>query len=199
MHTQLIDALTKLQTHADELRDLDSELGDGDLGITVSQGARAVQVAVRELDEQATLKELLRVSAEAFGNANPSTFASLIQGALLAAATAVEEESSLTVASLARVLEAASDNIAKRGKADPGDKTVLDALLASKNALDPFDDLDEKAVQAMIDAADQETTRLALELSKRGRAAWVGERGKGHKDAGSVAYIRFLEAVNSVH
>lgn len=195
-YDSLIEALDQLRSHADELRDLDGVLGDGDLGVTVSEGAAAIQAVLREAGPETTLSRLLMEAGRAFGNANPSTFAALTQGGLLAAAKATKERKlPLTAADLATILRAGAESIATRGGASPGDKTVLDPILRSIEVLERENELTSEVLGRMADAAVEITDELAARPSARGRAAWVGERSVGHRDPGSVAYIRLLEAL----
>lgn len=188
----LIAALPRLEAARDELRDLDAALGDGDLGITVGDGAAAVVAALDGLDPDSTPAAVLRTVGSTFARANPSTFSALVAGALLGAAkdlgdaTAVDAEAGLRAATVA------AESIATRGKSAVGDKTVLDALVPSLAAAgaDP-----DRALEAAVDAARTgvETTRDLV--SQRGRAAWIGERTAGHPDGGATAYLRLLEAI----
>jgi phosphoenolpyruvate---glycerone phosphotransferase subunit DhaL len=139
---------------------------------------------------------VLRVAGTAFAAANPSTMAALVGGALLAAAKPVADSSSLTRDDVVRLARAAADSIKTRGKAELGDKTMLDAIVPSVDALessagdDPLD-----AMVAAARRAIDETTPLQ---SQRGRASWVGERSAGHPDPGAMAYLRLLEALAAV-
>ncbi len=192
----LLSALDKWQTHADELRDLDAVLGDGDLGITVRDGARAVRQSLSDMDGETSISRLLVAAGRAFGNANPSTFAALVQGGLLAAAKSMRDrDTPFTTADLHTLLTRSAESIAERGGAVPGDKTVLDALLASIGALRPDTALDRDTFSQMAGAATAITDDLAQKPSSRGRAAWVGDRSVGHRDPGSVAYVRLLESL----
>jgi dihydroxyacetone kinase len=190
----LLDAaLPRLATSADELRDLDAALGDGDLGITVSKGCAAVQTSVGALDEP-TPQAVLRAAGTAFSSANPSTFAALVGGGLLAAAKAVGDAPDLDAAGVVTAGRAFADRIVARGKAEPGDKTLLDALLPSLDALEQGGDAPE-VLARMVAAADEGVRSTAPLVSQRGRAAWVGERGAGSPDPGATAWLRFLQAV----
>jgi dihydroxyacetone kinase len=179
-----------LRESCDELRDLDAALGDGDLGITVGKGCDAVRVKLAELDEPSPA-EVLRAVGATFANANPSTLAALVGGGLLSAAKTVAGAGDLGRDDAVCIGRAAADSIAARGKAEPGDKTILDAVLPS---LDALERADGDALPAMIEAARsgvEETTPLQ---SQRGRASWLNERSKGKADAGATAYVRFLES-----
>src|SRR6201991_556707 len=122
-------SLTELVKLEDELRDLDQALGDGDLGITVTLGAEAVIEAVSALPDSATPAEIARECAKAFANANPSTMAALVAGGLLAGSKIWTELTEVTVSDAARFVRAAGENIAKRGKTELGDKTILDTIM----------------------------------------------------------------------
>src|SRR5680860_514019 len=84
LSTAIRNCLVEFTTYSDELGELDRALGDGDLGITVSLGAAAVETALAALPSGATPSEVVLACAKAFANANPSTMAALVAGALLA-------------------------------------------------------------------------------------------------------------------
>lgn len=197
MFEPILFALGTLKDSAEELRELDAQIGDGDLGVTVSKGADAVIESLSALQPEATLSEVLLTAGRAFGNANPSTFGALTQGGLLAASKATKEASlPLSPDSLKIILAAITESISVRGKTQQGDKTVLDPLLASMDTLSENQKLDNRLVSDMASAAAQITDELAASPSKKGRAAWVGARSVGVRDPGSVAYVRFLEALS---
>ncbi|MFC7640693.1 DAK2 domain-containing protein [Streptosporangium lutulentum] len=127
-------ALRSLAGRRDRLRDLDAAVGDGDLGITVDKGAAAIRAALAETPPD-TLGALLRTAGAAFAGGNPSTMAALVGTGLLAAAKEVDGERELSPEIAVRIGDAAQRRIAERGKAAPGDKTVLDALAPSVDAL----------------------------------------------------------------
>lgn len=187
-------ALTTLEASRDELRDLDAAIGDGDLGITVSGGAFAVRESVRQLDQDANLALVLRTAAKSFAAANPSTMSALVAGALLAAARQVAEQLDLDRETATAVLEAAIGAIQSRGGAQLGDKTIVDALVPSLEALRQAGPDTREALGEMADAARLAVADTASLQSQRGRAAWVGERTVGHADGGATAYLRLLEA-----
>ncbi len=132
----LAGTMAAMPAHADRLRELDAALGDGDLGITISAGATAVADAVAALDDSATADAVILAAAKAFMNANPSTFAALSGGGLLAASRAVKDKQSLDRDDAIAILRACIDSISRRGRSQPGDKTVLDPLTSSLDALE---------------------------------------------------------------
>jgi dihydroxyacetone kinase len=192
----LVDAsLARLAESQDELRDLDAALGDGDLGITVGKGCAAVRAKLGELSEP-TPAEVLRAAGAAFASGNPSTLAALVGGGLLAAAKTVADDTDISSAEALRIGRAAADSIATRGKSERGDKTILDALLASLDALERTDG-GSNALEPMVAAARTAVAETADQQSQRGRASWLGERSIGRPDPGATAYLRFLESVEA--
>ncbi|MDR5781907.1 DAK2 domain-containing protein [Caballeronia sp. LZ065] len=196
---QLRDILTRtlnaLPAHADELRDLDAALGDGDLGITVQSGSVAVVKTLAALPAEATLNETLLAAAKAFSTANPSTFAALVGGGLIAAAKTVTGKDALNRDDVLAIGQAMAGRIVERGKSQVGDKTVLDALVPSLDVLAASQGSAIDTLDAMIAKADEQVTATAAMQSRKGRAAWVQERSIGHADPGATAYLRFLQSL----
>jgi dihydroxyacetone kinase-like protein len=186
-------ALELVAKNEDELRDLDSAIGDGDLGITVSRGAQAARRSIASLPPGATPSEIIRTLATAIASANPSSFAALVATGLLAASRSVAASDSLTASDVITMAQQVIPAIANRGKAEVGDKTVLDALVPSIAALEAA--APDGALEAMIAAARKGIEDTASAVSRKGRAAWLGERTIGHPDPGATAYLRFLEAL----
>lgn len=186
-------SLALLIESADELRDLDQQLGDGDLGITVSAGSTAVIGALEQLPSDATPAEIAKATAKAFANANPSTMAALVAGALLAGSRVWADKTEIAIADAQAFAAAAADSIAQRGKTQLGDKTIYDGLVAVAEALVDQTDADT-AVDAAVTAAADAVERTKNLQSRRGRASWLQERSIGIADPGATALLRFTEA-----
>jgi len=185
--------VTHLATCSDELRDLDAALGDGDLGITVSAGSAAVIAACEHLAEDATPATVLRTAATAFADANPSTMAALVGGALLAAARAIGEVQDVDLRVGLTIGTVAAQSIATRGRSHVGEKTILDAIVPALAAMESTPD---DPLAAGIQAAREGVERTRSLQSMRGRASWLGERSKGLQDPGATAFLRFLEGLD---
>jgi dihydroxyacetone kinase-like protein len=193
----LRDALGRLESSRDELRDLDAAIGDGDLGITVAGGAAAVRAELEAASGPTTPAEVLRAVARRFASANPSTMSALVASALLGAAKAIGDVTDLDRTAALTVAQTAADRIAERGGAQLGDKTLLDALVPSVDALRDAPADARQALDRMIGAARLGVESTTALQSQRGRAAWVGERSIGHPDGGATAYLRFLESLRA--
>ena len=188
------NALTRVMGHSDELRDLDQAIGDGDLGITITVGAEAVIAALEQLDSTAQPSDIVRACAKAFANANPSTMAALVAGALIAGSRVWAGKTDISVTDAAAFVKVGGEAIALRGKTQLGDKTILDAIMPAADALAEHEDDAAAALDAAIAAAERaviETTQLQ---SQRGRAAWLQERSIGAPDPGATAFLRFLQS-----
>jgi dihydroxyacetone kinase-like protein len=190
----LAPALTRLVSSRDELRDLDAAIGDGDLGITVSEGSVAARDVLVGLPEDATPGAVLRAMAPAIARANPSTFAALVSAALLASSRTLGDGDNATPSQLIDAARVGAETIAARGKSQRGDKTILDALIPS---IDAAAERPDAPLDAAIAAARDGVEATREMVSARGRAAWIGERTRGHVDPGATAYLRLLEAIEA--
>ena len=190
-------SLEILVESADELRDLDQALGDGDLGITITAGSKAVVDELEKLGDDATPTEIARTCAKAFANANPSTMAALVAGALLSGSRAWEGKEQIGLPEAAEFTAAAANSIAQRGKTEVGDKTILDGIHASAETLTSATD-PEQARTAVVDAASRAVEETKGLQSRRGRASWLQERSIGLADPGATAFQRFVEAWSRV-
>jgi len=193
----LVRALEALPAHTEELRELDAALGDGDLGITVQKGSAAVVKALAALPDDSPMSDILRASGQAFSTANPSTFAALIGGGLLAAAKTMLDKHEVGKDDVLTIGRAVAARIIERGKSKVGDKTVLDALVPSLDVLGASNGSAHETLTEMIATARQQIDTTAALQSQKGRAAWVQERSIGHADPGATAYLRFLEALQA--
>lgn len=127
--TVLLDVMRRVaqdvRDRADELNALDGAAGDGDLGVTMSAASDAILDLAPELDRQ-PVSDVLVACGTRIAREAPSTCGTLVATALLAAGRAAASDENATLAGL---LEAGRAAIADRGKAESGDKTMLDALV----------------------------------------------------------------------
>ncbi|WP_231367414.1 MULTISPECIES: DAK2 domain-containing protein [unclassified Schaalia] len=191
LKNQVRQSMALLIGAADELRDLDQVLGDGDLGITISAGAKAVIEALDDVADDSAPSDLTRACAKAFANANPSTMAALVAGGLLQGSKAWSGKDEITVADAELFIRSAADSISHRGKSQVGDKTILDAIVPAADALAASP---QSPIDAAIEAAADAVIRTRDLQSKRGRASWLQDRSIGLQDPGATAFLRMLEA-----
>lgn len=185
----------------DHLNELDGKMGDGDCGITAEKGANGLLEFLHANPPADDLGRWLGQAGMAYNKAAPSSMGTLIATALMRAGKEAMGRASLDAATLAKMLVAASNGMQERGKAKPGDKTIIDAVhpatLAFSSAVESGANL-ETAAQAMLEAARKGRDDAIPLRSMIGRANWVGERTEGLVDPGTVLFVSALEAVLGV-
>jgi dihydroxyacetone kinase-like protein len=192
--TRVAGALTTvanvIEANKDYLCELDSEVGDGDHGVSMTIGMRTARKALATLADP-TPELAFRTVAEAFADEVGAASGALYEGAFEAAAKAAAGKPTLdTTADWAAVYEAIGSEMQAIGKAQLGDKTLLDAWLpagaALREAANAGAPLNEGLSKATAAAwAGVENTKDLI--PKRGRAARLGERARGHQDAGATS------------
>lgn len=176
----------RIQAHAQELTDLDAAIGDADHGTNMQRGLSAVMAALpAEGDPAALLKSAAMTMISKVGGASGPLYGT----AFLRAATAKAGREEWTGADLRAALEAAYGGLLERGKAQPGDKTMLDAWRPALDALAAGTPAD--AAQAARAGADATRPLVA----RKGRASYLGERSVGHLDPGAVSSALMFEAL----
>ena len=180
-----------VEAAADELNRLDAAAGDGDLGVTMTRAAEAARSVVGELDQSDIQGSLRRLGTEIARRA-PSTSGTLLATGLLRASR-VELGDVIDGPAASALLDAAVAGIVERGKASPGDKTMLDALVPAADALRRAAGQGVGLTEALAESALAARAGAEATVAMRpsiGRAAWMPDRSVGHVDAG--AYLAGL-------
>jgi dihydroxyacetone kinase-like protein len=177
------------------LTDLDGKVGDSDLGITMSKGFAAAADAVAGTADP-TGKVLARAGM-AIAKAAPSTMGTLVATGFMRGGKALEGVDAIGTAEMRRFWRAFLDGIVERGKAKPGDKTVVDALGPLVAALEQAEAAGASLAAALdgavaAAAAGVEATKGMV--SQRGRAAAFQEKTRGIPDAGATVGLMIVEA-----
>ena len=179
-HTALIRAATQtLIDHVEELTQLDQAIGDGDHGLNMRRGAQAIQTKLPELQGK-TLNETLKVMGmtcmSVIGGSSGPVFGTLL------VTLAKELPPEPGPADLSQALQAGITALTKLGKAEVGQKTLLDVLDPLQRELAASGpDVIKRARQCALDAAAATAAMDAI----RGRASFLGDRALGHVDPGS--------------
>ncbi|MEQ8659102.1 MAG: dihydroxyacetone kinase subunit L [Hyphomicrobiales bacterium] len=172
----------------DELNTADGALGDGDLGVTMTRGMRAILEKKDELPDD--LGMALFQCAQAFTKSSGSSYGTLMATGLMSAAKALKGQTSINVDQVSALISGARDKMQERGKAELGGKTVLDALdyvaRATDGAADP--------AQASAVAVDQALYDFRNKPATIGRARIFGEKSIGMDDPGMLAMQRIVKA-----
>ena len=168
---------------------LDSAIGDADHGINMDRGMTAVSAKLDGLegdDIGALLKTVGMTLVSTVGGAGGPLYGTLFlqMGMATAGKTELEPED------WAAALDAAVKGVEMRGKAEPGDKTMIDALIPARDAYSAalaegasF----EEALRSSAKAAEEGMEATTPLVAKKGRASYLGERSAGHQDPGATS------------
>jgi phosphoenolpyruvate---glycerone phosphotransferase subunit DhaL len=179
----------------DELTTLDQALGDGDLGRTIERGFKAIKESIAAGGGEADIGKFYFQQGKAFGNAAASSFGALFMTALQKGGMALKGKPQASVSDLADAMQAALDALRERGKANVGDKTMLDAIHPAIEALRANSDQPlAAALRAAADAAIEGAEKTKTMQSQIGRASWQGERSVGQMDPGARAVALMLDS-----
>lgn len=186
----------------DELTALDAALGDGDLGRTVERGFRAIQGSLEAAaGGEPDLGKLLFKAGKTFSEAAASSFGALLGTAFMKGGMALKGKSEASAADLVEAMQTALAALMERGKANIGDKTMLDALHPAIEAMravvteHPGEVPLGLCLRAGADAAQAGAERTQTMQSQIGRASWQGARSVGHMDPGARAVAIMLDSV----
>lgn len=193
----MIRVCAALKTQADYLTTLDQAVGDGDMGYTLGKIADALSEYAKNTPAP-DLGKFLASAGMLANKVGPSTMGTLLATALMRGGKAVMGKSELAPADLVAMFQAAEQGMQERGKAQLGDKTILDALHPAVEAFGAAIATGEPPKAAGLKAlAAAEAGRDAVTplRSKIGRASWVGERTEGRVDPGCAALVVILAAL----
>ena len=193
-HSALIRAATQtLVDHVEELTALDQAIGDGDHGLNMKRGALAIQSRLQELDNKPlneALKSMGMACISTIGGSSGPVFGTLL------VTLAKDLPPAPGPADLARALGTSMAALTRLGKAEVGQKTLLDVLDPVRRLLEnpgesSGEDLLARVHRCALDAAQATAQMDAI----KGRASFLGERALGHVDPGSRSMALIIGAV----
>ncbi|MDP6765331.1 MAG: dihydroxyacetone kinase subunit L [SAR324 cluster bacterium] len=191
------NAVTKIarlmEESADELNAADGRLGDGDLGITMVRGFREIIEVRDSLPDDVGMA--LFQCAKAFTKSSGSSYGTLLATGLMSVAKKKKGQQEIQVEEISALLNDALDAMKQRGKAELGDKTVLDVIAASSQAAKDQSD-GSSVLKAINDAVTGTIDEFRSRQSKIGRARIFSEKSIGLDDPGMLAFRKMLEALN---
>ena len=186
-----------IEREKDHLSALDGVIGDGDHGVTMSIGFQAVDKALADQGPDRTPADICMLAAKTFLNAVGASVGPLYATALMRAGAAVKGKSDVGAEDVADIIAAMADGIVHRGKAEPGQKTMVDAWHPAAEAA-----LGAKAGGSLKDitAAAADASRAGAEataslVAGKGRSANLGDRAVGHIDPGAASAAMILDTI----
>ena len=204
MATKIYQCLQKIGNsivaNKEFLTDLDRAIGDADHGANMARGFTEVMNNVPQDEENigAALKKTGMTLLSKVGGASGPLYGT----AYMKAAGAVQGKTELSIEDLKAMLEAAIGGIKLRGKAERGEKTMLDALEPALDALtgaiEKGEDRDT-CLNQMCDAAREGVQFTKTIRATKGRASYLGDRSIGHQDPGATSSLLTLEAIRDFY
>ncbi len=176
-----------------ELTRLDQVVGDGDLGVSLARGVRAIR-AERD-GYPARSDHLLRAMSATVRRAVGGTSGPLYAVMLLRAGVALQDLEHPSPADWVRAFEAAVDGLVSVGGAEPGDRTMLDALRPAVDAVGTVHGSSSVDLDAAVTAAEAGARATAQMSPRLGRSSYLGDRVLGHVDPGARAVVLWLTAI----
>jgi phosphoenolpyruvate---glycerone phosphotransferase subunit DhaL len=169
------------------LTKLDGAIGDGDHGTNMDRGMKKALERLEATDSEdigASLKAVGMALVSSVGGAAGPLYGTLF----LQMGQAAAGRSELDLAGFTEALDAGVQGVIKRGKAEPGDKTMVDALLPALDALRQADGDDLAAALDRAATAAREGMEATVPMvARKGRASYLGERSAGHQDPGATS------------
>lgn len=197
--SQLIEWLHQFSTLVSQnksyLTDLDSAIGDADHGSNMSRGMAAVLDQMTDESAADTLfKKVGMTLVSSVGGASGPLYGTFF----MRLAAPLGSGDTVGASSLAAGLRAGLDGVIARGKAGPGDKTMVDAMGPAVDAIEQSIAAGETLAEAT--RAGAEASRAGREatvdmVARKGRASYLGERSKGHQDPGATSTTYLFEAL----
>lgn len=194
----------RIKEHRDELTRLDSAIGDADHGINLDRGFTAVLgklSTVADKDIGTILKTTGMTLVSTVGGASGPLYGT----AFMRAGMALADRYELTAAEVVAALEAALEGIMARGKAQRGEKTMVDAIAPGIDVLKEAQASGEDFLTALrrsVGAVEAGMKATIPMLATKGRASYLGERSIGHQDPGATSayYIArvLLETIEGI-
>ena len=179
--------------HVDLLTKADQAIGDGDHGIGMQRGFEAVITEIDSGDFD-TLGALMKKVGFALMNSSGGASGAIFGSLFLGAGRGLGDETRMSAGEFSIMLNSGMEAVQKRGKAEPGDKTMIDALApAAETALD-LSTLAE-GIQAIADAARDGMEKTKEMVASFGRAKSLGERAIGNPDPGAISMHLILQAM----
>jgi dihydroxyacetone kinase-like protein len=195
---QVVSWLKKLDAVYTEQKDflsqLDSAIGDGDHGVNMARGFNAVAAAMDAsppADIGAAFKAASTALIKTVGGASGPLYGTFF----LRCALGFAGKSELDLGSWTDAVEKGIQGIEQLGKAQKGDKTMLDAWIPALAALKGGGTDLKEALKAAADAAEEGMKTTIPLQARKGRASYLGERSIGHQDPGATSTFLLLKAV----
>ncbi|MEW5814166.1 MAG: dihydroxyacetone kinase subunit DhaL [Spirochaetota bacterium] len=178
-----------MEDNKEFLIQLDSTMGDGDLGLTMTKAFIAADEELKK-SEESDIGKLLMKAGTTIAKAAPSTMGTLVATGFMRGGKALSGKENLTTSDLADFFQAFVNGVMERGKAKPGEKTIIDALKPAADALSAaILKTPREALSDALAAAEKGLEATKNMIARHGRIAYYQEQAKGKQDPGATAGV----------
>lgn len=190
-----IQLMETMEQNRDRLTKLDAALGDGDLGITMTKGFTEAATALDE-ETSSDIGRLVMRAGMTIASHAPSTMGTLIASGFMKAGKELKGAETISLEGILTLFASFVNGIRERGKAEPGDKTIIDSLVPAVDALHRAVD-DNTSLQEALGMAHNaalegaEATRNMA--AKHGRPSYYGDQSVGKEDPGSIVGVLIMK------
>ena len=189
----------ELNKNKDKLNELDGATGDADFGSNITRGFdEVVKKGQTAFTTSSSLCDDLRTVGLTLMTKVGGSSGVIVGRAVMCMGNAVKGKTALKNSDVGNMLRTGINEMTKLGKAVPGDKTLIDAVDPAAKAFESASDNEPLAFASAAVAARKGAESTVNMISKKGRSSYLGERSKGHMDAGSCAVALIFEKLASM-
>lgn len=193
----ILNMSRRMEKEKELLTDLDNAIADGDHGINMARGFSAVEEKITALTDK-DIGTVLKTTGMTLVSAVGGSAGPLYGTAFMRSGMVMNGKTEMDISDFIECLKASVEGIMQRGKAVQGEKTMIDAMIPSLEAI-------QKAVA--VGASDKDAILCGVEEAKKGveftktiaatkgRASYIGERSIGHQDPGATSFTYLLEEI----
>jgi dihydroxyacetone kinase-like protein len=199
---KIVDKIVEvIKENKEYLTELDAAIGDADHGINLDRGFDAVKQKLTTLSETTDIGTILKTIGMTLVSTVGGASGPLYGTAFMRAGQVVQGKNELSKEDIVKIFEAALDGIKQRGKAEAGDKTMIDSIEPAYKALK--DSLDNnialpEALNRAANAAKEGMEYTKNISARKGRASYLGERSIGHLDPGATSAYLMIKSFSDV-
>lgn len=193
----LIKVSEKIDKNKEYLTELDAAIGDGDHGLNMSKGFKAVSDKLLS-EEDDNIGNILKKTGMTLVSNVGGASGPLYGTAFMKASMALKDKKEININDFLSALKLALEGIKSRGKSTEGEKTIIDALSPAIKSMedsikngDSYIEVLEKGKDAALEGVEFTKTIKAT----KGRASYLGERSIGHQDPGATSCFYILETI----
>tara|TARA_B100000929_G_scaffold258941_1_gene222443 strand:- start:283 stop:930 length:648 start_codon:yes stop_codon:yes gene_type:complete len=179
-----------IETNKDYFSELDRAIGDGDHGVTMSIGWNAIKSKLNSLSANLSFDKICMQIATSFLSAVGASAGPLYATALIRGGAAIKDKMEINAKELSLFFTAAAKGIQERGKAELGDKTMLDVWMPSAKKIEEAVTHSDDIISVMEITSTESTLAMNATKdmqSKKGRSSKLGERSIGFIDPGAAS------------